>query len=235
MGSLRSDVEAEAVQLSKWCWREQCVQSLAGIGRLALALVVLLSVSQREVLAEPLSAALLDDLKKGGYIIYFRHAETEHPPGHMEREAREKNQVDLADCSSQRNLSEQGRAKAAVAGRALRSLGIPVGVAVASRYCRTMETARLIYGEPIPSDDLTRLEEGKDGRAGALLDLLSVPPAQGTNTLIFAHRGILSMATGESAEEGEAVIFRPAGAGQSYRVVWRVKIHEWAESPGAHR
>jgi hypothetical protein len=64
MESLRSVVEAEAVQLSKRYWREHCVQSLAGIGRLALALVVLPSERPGEVLAEPLSATLLDDLKQ---------------------------------------------------------------------------------------------------------------------------------------------------------------------------
>ena len=44
---------------------------------------------------------LIKALQSGGYIIYMRHGLTDHVQ-------RDKNGVNFDDCSSQRNLSEEG-------------------------------------------------------------------------------------------------------------------------------
>jgi phosphohistidine phosphatase SixA len=46
----------------------------------------------------------------------------------------------------QRNLTDGGRADARAIGAAIRSLGIPIGEVLASPFCRTRETAELIFG-----------------------------------------------------------------------------------------
>ena len=53
--------------------------------------------------------ALIADLRRGGYVIYLRHA--------MTATASEPTVGDLADCSWQRNLSDDGRWQAASVGR----------------------------------------------------------------------------------------------------------------------
>jgi DNA-binding NarL/FixJ family response regulator len=62
---------------------------------------------------------LIDALKQGGLVLYFRHAETDHSSD-------DQHPVDLADCSTQRNLSEQGRNQAKGIADAIARLGIQI-------------------------------------------------------------------------------------------------------------
>jgi hypothetical protein len=87
--------------------------------------------------AEP--RPLAERLRRGGYVLAFRHAATgsETDSG-----------GDLRDCSRQRNLSAEGRDQARGIASAFERLGIPVGAVLASPYCRTRETARLACVRP---------------------------------------------------------------------------------------
>jgi len=102
----------------------------------ALALMKNLLDPPRELKGEQIIRAL----KGGGYTLLFRHT------------ARATNVTEfndlivLADCSTQIPLTELGRAQARSVGEAMRKLGIPIGETIASPFCRTMETARLIAG-----------------------------------------------------------------------------------------
>src|SRR5215475_3764539 len=73
-------------------------------------------------------AELLTALRAGGYILYFRHADTDH----TQRDSRG---MDLNDCAAQRNLSQRGRDNARAIGEALRALGIPIMTVLASPLC----------------------------------------------------------------------------------------------------
>ncbi|MDQ3995339.1 MAG: hypothetical protein M3265_11155, partial [Actinomycetota bacterium] len=59
-------------------------------------------------------------LRRGGYVIYFRHAATDPSPDDADP-------VVLSDCDTQRNLSAAGRTQARSLGRAIASLEIPIG------------------------------------------------------------------------------------------------------------
>src|SRR6185436_14229064 len=96
---------------------------------------------------------LLAKLRKGGYVIYIRHG---HTPNSSDGATRV-----IGDCSTQRNLNDQGREDAAQIGRAFTALKIPVGVVEASPYCRTMDTARLAFGRVQPTWDLFSLGQPK--------------------------------------------------------------------------
>ncbi|MEQ8497748.1 MAG: histidine phosphatase family protein, partial [Sneathiellaceae bacterium] len=82
---------------------------------------------------------LIPLLRDGGLIIYLRHAATDH------RES-DSDISDLSRCDLQRNLSDQGRQEAAETDKAIRALGIPIGAVYASPYCRTIDTAGLVFG-----------------------------------------------------------------------------------------
>src|SRR5918992_1485576 len=88
----------------------------------------------------------VEGLRRGGYVLALRHAATDFSMSDTTR--------DLRDCSRQRNLSAEGRRQARSIGSAFRRLGIPVGVVLASPYCRTRETARLAFGRARSSRDL---------------------------------------------------------------------------------
>src|SRR5499427_7383665 len=89
--------------------------------------------------AELSSRQLLADLRRGGYVLYFRHAATDFSQN-------DERMTSYEDCASQRNLIDQGRAAARGAGATIRELKIPVDRVLASPFCRTLETAQLLFG-----------------------------------------------------------------------------------------
>lgn len=100
-----------------------------------------LAAARSSAPARELSAAeLVTELRKGGYVLFFRHAATNH----NENDDRARS---LTDCANQRGLSAKGRAEAAAIGRAFAELGIPVTKVLTSPICRADETARLMFGK----------------------------------------------------------------------------------------
>jgi phosphohistidine phosphatase SixA len=154
--------------------------------------------------------ALVEALRGGGYVIYFRHASTDFAQPDTDRE-------NLANCATQRNLDAQGRAAAAAIGGGFRALGLPVGQVLSSEYCRTRETAELAFGRVTPTRDLTSRANAPDDerarRRDALRCLLATPPEPGTNSVLVGHNFNLQDATGLSLAEGEAAVFAPRAGG----------------------
>lgn len=194
------------------------VQGLIAAAGLALAA---LAHAQADVPVD--GARLAADLRKGGYILYFRHTAT--LPEH-EHEAKHRRDCThrLEDCTTQRNLSELGYLQAREQADRVATLGIPMGEVFASRYCRArihaaFFTARLSFSDPITP---VRNPE----KAAALKRMLNAPPAPGTNTFLFAHGGILWQATDYDSVEAETFVFRPGPKGAE--LVATIRMHEWA-------
>jgi broad specificity phosphatase PhoE len=167
---------------------------------------------------------LLEALRGGGYVILFRHAATDQGQSDTDRQ-------NLGQCATQRNLSEQGREQSVAIGRAFRRLGLPVGRVLASPYCRTLDTARLAFGDAEPSADLVSQlsDAGPGGRqrlTDALRALLAEPPKPGLNTVLVTHVLNIDDAVRFEIEEGEAIVVRPDGTG-SFAVVARVLAETW--------
>src|SRR5262245_14794888 len=93
------------------------------------------------------SPALLKQLERGGYVLVLRHAITD-------QSKQDDSPVDLADCGTQRMLSDEGRAQARAIGRALERVDASIGKVLTSRFCRTRETARLAFGRATVSPAL---------------------------------------------------------------------------------
>ena len=91
--------------------------------------------------------ALVTALRKGGYNIYFRHAETDWSQNDHVAAAGDWTSCDPARI---RQLAPEGRRNARRIGEAMRALRIPVGRVLSSEYCRAAETARLMkqFGRP---------------------------------------------------------------------------------------
>ena len=53
---------------------------------------------------------LIEAMQSGGHILYMRHAKTNH-------EQKDKENHDIRDCTTQRNLSAEGRAQAESLGK----------------------------------------------------------------------------------------------------------------------
>jgi hypothetical protein len=171
---------------------------------------------------QPLSGtALLSALRKGGYVIYFRHTSTD-----FSRDDSRSRSDD--DCDNQRPLTDRGREEARQIGAAFKELNIPVEKVLASPRCRTLETAVLAFGRAEQSPDVrggpTRPDD--TSRYAALRKLLSTPVAPGGNLVISSHGNPFYATAGAPyLAEGEAAVVRPLG--KDFEIVARVKHDAW--------
>lgn len=168
--------------------------------------------------------ALLDALRRGGYVIYLRHTSTDFGQN-------DEAMTTFADCTKQRNLTDQGRAEARAIGSSLRKLKVPVGTILASPFCRTVETARLAFGEPQVSHAVRggpARPEAAD-RYAELRALLATQIAERTNTAISSHGNpFFAVAGPPYLAEGEAAIVEPQD-GTRFRIVARVTKDAWPD------
>lgn len=163
--------------------------------------------------------ALWSLLKGGGQVVLMRHALT--TPGVGDPEG-----MVLADCATQRNLSDEGRAHARQLGDAIRARGVPVAQVVSSPWCRCLETARLAFGqEPETSAALSNLFGRGDpqGRQVAQLRALVSRKPAGGNLVLVSHGSTILALTGVSPGTGEMVIVTPQGGGK-FTVAGRLAV-----------
>jgi phosphohistidine phosphatase SixA len=169
---------------------------------------------------------LMEALRQGGHTILLRHAATE-------KVTPDQNLFDIDDCSTQRNLSEEGRRQAERIGRSFEKLGIRVGRVLSSPYCRCMDTGQLAFGEALSSEVLrvgdSQPGTGRDDPGIAIRKLLDTAPEAGKNTVLIAHSVTLLYAFGlTSRPEGIAHVFRPSGVGLGRPAyIGVVKPDEW--------
>ena len=172
---------------------------------------------------QPAGRDLVTRLRDGGHVIFIRHAATEA--------TQDDPRPDLADWSTQRNLTDDGREQARQLGRAIRRLRVPVGTVLASPYARARETAELAFGRDgvgVTGDLLNEAFPGTDDEelAGRLRRLFTTRPPAGQNTVLVSHGFNLQGATGLSVGEGESAVCTPGDAG-SPSLVARITTEEW--------
>ena len=148
-------------------------------------------------------------LKDGGHVILMRHAITTpgvgDPPG-----------MRLDACSTQRNLTDEGRAHARQAGEAFRARGIPVGRVLASPWCRCIETARLAFGKAEVSPALGNLYGRAENSARQVREMQAlIAEHRGAGNLVLvSHGSTISALTGEYLGTAEMLVVTPQGPGR---------------------
>lgn len=199
------------------------------------ALLLVFALSSGPAAAAAATPTLTDEtlvlaLRGGGYNLYFRHVATDWS---QHDDVRETGDWLSCDSSRMRQLSGAGREAATAIGKAIRSLGIPVGKVLASPYCRTLETARLMRLGPVePSTAVMNLRSAEyfGGRAAIVATaqaLLATPPETGTNTVIVAHGNVAQAATPAFPGEGDGLVFQPDGAG-GFRYISQITPADWS-------
>src|SRR5438445_12988232 len=88
------------------------------------------------------SDAIWEALRAPGTVVIVRHS---YAPGGFDPPDSK-----LDDCTTQRNLDDNGRAQARKIGEAFRAHGIAVGAVRSSPRCRCLDTARLAFGKAEP-------------------------------------------------------------------------------------
>lgn len=156
-------------------------------------------------------------LKGGGQVVLMRHAVT--TPG-----AGDPAGMRLDDCSTQRNLTDEGRRHARQIGDAFRARGINVSSVLASPWCRCIETARLAFGKVEVWQPLANLfgrSENEDKQVAELRAF--VGQTRPANVALVSHGSTIAALTGVSLGTGEMVIVTPQGAGK-FAVIGRLAV-----------
>src|SRR4051794_14330672 len=150
------------------------------------------------------ASAAWEALRKGGHVALMRHADA---PGGAGDPAGFK----LDDCSTQRNLSERGRAEAVAMGAQIRANGISFTRITSSPWCRCVETAKLmdlgpVDIEPAFSNAFVLRDRREELRrdASAILNTW----ADGT-LLVVTHGANIQALSGVSPTSGEIVVVDP--------------------------
>jgi phosphohistidine phosphatase SixA len=179
---------------------------------------------ERSALPDPRTALrgaeLVEALKNGGLTLYFRHGGTDHSQPDAPN-------VDMGDCSTQRNLTDAGRSDLRAIGEAMRALGLAIDEVLASPYCRTMETARLITGRATVSRAVLGMMTTTGGTDYSQLDaILATAPARGRLRVIASHGNPLRALAGDpELSEGEVAVVK--GDGKGWKIVARLPAAQW--------
>ena len=199
-----------------------CLKGLRLIAILAGVLVT--GTAQADTLS---GTALVTALRQGGYVLVMRH--TSSPPTPPTARSAEYDNTKL-----ERQLDETGRSSTQAMGKAIKTLGIPVGEVWSSPTYRALETVRLA-SLPNPT---TAVELGDGGQSMQAISKnqtvwlqakVAERPHAGTNTIIVTQFPNILEVFGQNSSgltEGEALIVRPGGAGTD-EIVGRVKSEKW--------
>lgn len=183
---------------------QRCLISAFRTFSCAVFLIWMPSASQADE-----NAALWDALKGGDHFVLIRHALA---PGFGDPGT-----VDLHDCNTQRNLSDEGREQARTMGDLFRSNGISQGKVYTSQWCRCRETAKLMgLGEVKDMPSLNSFFQRRENQSRQLRDFndwlktadLSKP------TVLVTHQVMISALTDFFPSSGEIVFIRRTPANQ---------------------
>jgi phosphohistidine phosphatase SixA len=145
-------------------------------------------------------------LRVDACVVMLRHAQTDpgvgDPPG-----------FDLAQCRTQRNLNEPGRAQARRIGEWFKANGLQPRAVQSSAWCRCKDTADLAFGRHTVLPALSSTfgsSTAQPGQTQALRALLAAVRT-GQFDVWVTHQVNITAFTGEHPSMGEALIVGSGG------------------------
>lgn len=180
-----------------------------------LLLFILMAVSFNA--AAQSNAELWDAVRSGDHFIMMRHALA---PG-----TGDPSDFELRDCSTQRNLSDEGRSQAKKIGRLLKSNGILNANVYSSEWCRCMDTAELLnFGRVTKLPAINSFFQNYDQRGARTRALSDWLDDQFLNTplILVTHQVNITAFTEVFPESGELVFIKREEQGE-YTVVGTIE------------
>ena len=147
----------------------------------------------------------LDEYSKNifGDVLFIRHAIA---PGFGDPQ-----NFDLNDCSTQRNLSQDGREQAILIGEKIKEAGIKFSKIFSSQWCRCLETAKYLnLGDVIIEPGLNSFFQGivaKEKTLSKLRKRIRSFESKKELVLMITHQVTINAITGIAVSSGGAVAF----------------------------
>ncbi len=162
------------------------------------------------------AARLADAIRRGGVVVLVRHSPTMpgvgDPPGFR-----------IDDCSTQRNLSEAGRAQARRLGQWFEANRIRPTSVRASPWCRAIDTAMLAFGRSESWAALSNLLRDRSRQSEhqreVLAGIATVRPA--AVDVYVSHGVTIDAFVGVYLQQGEFAVVRSADQGGKIELIGR--------------
>ncbi len=154
------------------------------------------------------TAALWKLAATPGHFVLIRHATA---PGGGDPAG-----FNVEDCATQRLLSDGGKAEARAIGQAFRDNGITRARVFSSRWCRCLETARLLDLGPVETWPLLNSFFGTPEKGPAQVAELraSLAPFDlSTPVVLVTHHTVIASLVGVAVSSGEMVVVRREAGG----------------------
>ena len=187
-------------------WRHRSIALCARTLVLVAAAAGLSGASPRLLAAD--EADLWQALRSGRHVALLRHARapgTGDPP-----------EFTPGECSTQRNLSDAGRAQAMRIGARLRENGIGSARVYSSQWCRCLDTARLLGVGPVAElpflNSFFQQDTRRDAQTQALAAWISGHELD-EPALLVTHQVNITALTGVYPAEGTMVVVRASQDG----------------------
>lgn len=171
-------------------------------------------------------SAYVSTLQRGHCVVLIRHAQTVSgigdPPG-----------MRLDDCSSQRDLSEEGRAQSRRLGQWFGQHGLTPSRVRSSQWCRCLNTAKEAFSEKnfgtmLPVEPWTALNsffQGQGNREAQLAEateaarLITGRKSDGQFEVWVTHQVTVSALTGHWPSMGEMLVAAYDSPGRPFKIL----------------
>ena len=145
---------------------------------------------------------LINSLKEGGKLIFIRHS---HAPGNGDPE-----NFNLKDCSSQRNLNQEGINQSKKVGLFFTQNKIKIDKVLSSEWCRCKDTAKYAFNDYKTFDALNsfydaRFTKNKTKQIKNLKKYISSWNSK-KNLVLVTHFVVISETLGVESDSGEIIV-----------------------------
>ena len=164
--------------------------------------LLILFISINSPIKAESNQSLINELKKGGKLIFIRHA---YAPG-----GGDPDNFDINDCNTQRNLNNSGREQAKNIGNFFKEKNIKIENVYSSEWCRCKETALIAFNKFKNKNFLnsffsSKFAKNKDLQMKNLRKFIK--DFDGDENLIFVtHYVVISELLNYSSKSGEIVV-----------------------------
>ena len=167
-----------------------------------LKFFIIILISLTTPIKADLNKNLLNQLDDGGKLIFIRHA---YAPGGGDPQ-----NFNLNDCSTQRNLNNEGRKQAQYIGEFFKKNEIKIDKVLSSEWCRCKETAKIAFKNFSTNNFLnsfysSKYAKNKDKQIKALNDYIRKFQSD-KNLILITHYVLIAEVLDYAPSSGEIVV-----------------------------
>ena len=181
-----------------------------------LKILLFIFISLTTSIKADLNENLLNQLQDGKKLIFIRHA---YAPG-----SGDPKNFNLNDCSTQRNLSEEGRKQAQHIGEFFKKNKIKIDKVLSSEWCRCKDTAKIAFKNFSTNSFLnsfysSKYAKNKDKQIKMLKEYIQSFKSN-KNLILVTHYVLISEILNYGPSSGEIVV-----SDKNFNIIGRVEIN----------